>query len=908
MREVHEPKEFLPDWGPYSKKYMGVSRVGFDAEVDGARFDLVVHPAEANMNQPVPNVTYPSSWHMWEAAPDLSYYAYRVELEWKDVLYADVSFSALDGHTRLVRTEFVNDSDLDRVCVLNYFLALEYPRKKIAEIVADGSFSYKKFTKYDRMAFHTPRPWDHLTPDGNRRGEFFDASFVDGRGFGERAAEPEYVKRTLFGEEAGDTVTLTVDAGRETFDLLTIRYRTTGEEAGRFALTVSDGSKRGSFNAEITLPASSELTTAAVALGGKFTGRTEITLTSLGGGGVELDFAALSHKDTAVSVATRVPDFEPETAKAEFGDVLSYKGTKAAFGFCPLSDSVRERRVLSGALEDALPSRLSQADPTFDRVLRSFTRSFTDKRSDEGFYKNYIVHSIFIPAGERRVEYALVGDGSVPSLPREAAEAAYVRARGALRDGGLNPDGAKYEQGRRMLEAALLTNVVYPISRHGEWIKHHTPGKRWDCLYTWDSGFIGLGLLEVSPVLAKYVLDLYLSDEKNEDFAFLHHGSPVPVQAYLFLELLQRANDKTELYERYPRMRRYYRYLAGKAEGSVTDPFKSRMTTTFSYFYSCSGMDDLPPQAAMHARGMQFDCAPALTTSQLIRVAKILRMTASEAGYEDDVREYDADIKLRSEALLKYAWDEESGYFGYVVHDKDKNPIGIFRDEGGVNLSCGMDGVYPLVAGICDEEREARLIGHIFSESEMFSPVGISAVDMTAPYYRDNGYWNGNVWFSHQWFLWKTMLDLGYGDGAQRIAICALEAWAREVGHSYFTFEMLNIKTGRGGWFHHFGGLSAPIDVWADAYFRPGTVTVGFDMWIKKQSYDAEADALTVTVKNHGSRPGLLLAVLKDADGVTAALNGVPTEAHRRTSGAVEVKIPEGDSDMAVTIRRGGAL
>ncbi len=904
MKEVYEPKEFLPDWGPYSKKYMGVSRVGFDAEVGGARFDLVVHPVEANMNQPVPNVTYPSSWHMWEAAPDLSYFAYRVELEWKDVLYADVSVSALGERARLVRTEFVNDSDLDRVCALNYFLALEYPRKLIAEVCPSDA-AYKKFTEYDAMEFHTPRPWEHLTPDGNHRGEFFDAAFVDGRGFGERAAEPEYVKRTRFGEERGDTVTVTVDAGARVCGLLTLRYRTTSNKDGRFSLAVSDGSGR--FDTDITLPASDELTTAEVKLGAPFTGRTKITLTSLGGGGVELDFAALSGADEHVSVVTRVPDFVPTVEKRNGGDVLSYKGTEAKFGFRTLSDSVRERAVMTGALEDALPSRLSQADPTFDRVLRSFTRSFTDKHSDEGYYKNYIVHSIFIPAGGRHVEYAIVGDGSTPSLTEAEAEAEYVRARGALIPARLNGDGKAYMQSRRLLETALLMNVVYPINRHGEWIKHHTPGKRWDCLYTWDSGFIGLGLLEVEPALARYVLDLYLSDEKNEDFAFLHHGSPVPVQAYLFLELLQRAGDKTALYERYPRMRRYYRYLAGKAEGSVTDPFESRMTTTFSYFYSCSGMDDLPPQAAMHARGMQFDCAPALTTSQLIRVAKILRMAAAEAGYEDDVKEYDADIKLRSEALLKYAWDEESGYFGYVVHDKDKKPIGIFRDEGGVNLSWGMDGVYPLVAGVCDAEREARLLGHIFSEREMFSPVGISAVDMTAPYYRDNGYWNGNVWFSHQWFLWKTMLDLGIGDGAYKIAKCALDAWAREVDHSYFTFEMLNIKTGRGGWFHQFGGLSSPIVIWADAYFRPGTVNVGFDMWIREQNYDEETDTVTATVTNHGGRRGLLLAVLKNAGGACVTLDGKVARAHRRTDGAVEVEIPESAANMKVVVRGGGS-
>lgn len=895
MKEFTVPEELLPEWGPYSKKYMGVSRIVERSPIAGARFDCVVHPAEANMNQPAPNVTFPSSWHMWEAAPDLSHFAYRVELEWKDRLYADVSFSKAGDHAVLIRTEYVNDTELDRNCVLNYYMAIEYPRKRMAEVISEGSFVWKKFTEYDHMEYHTERPWEHLMPDGLHRGEFFDASFTDGRGFGERARMPAYVERTTFGQQAGDTVTVSLFA-EEAYDTLTLRYRTTSDEDANFILTA------GEQEISLMFPASSELSLISLPIM-PVTDGVSVMLRSVGGGGVELDFVALHHREDAVSVQVRAPEFIPELCRCRQGYTLTYAEVPSVFGFSPLTDSVRLRRIESGSLEDALPSRLSQADPSFDRLLHTFTSAFAEKHSDEGFYQNFIVHSIFIPAGERHVEYALVGDGEIRAFTRDEAEMIYRRACGALRLPSYNADGVCYETSGRILQAALLTNIVYPIYRHGEWIRHHTPGKRWDSLYTWDSGFIGLGLLETEPRLAEYVLGLYLSDAGNHDFAFLLHGSPVPVQAYLYLELLQRRGDKKALLSLYPRVRRYYLYLAGEIEGSVTDPFKSRLTTTFAYFYNCSGMDDLPPQVEMHRRGMQFDCAPALTTAQLIRMAKILRMIASEAGYDTDVLEYDEDIALRSDALLRYAWDEESGYFGYVVHDADKNPVGIFRTEDGENLSRGMDGIYPLIAGICTKEQEARLIGHIFSESEMFSRVGISAVDMSVGYYEPNGYWNGNVWFSHQWFIWKTMLDLGYGEEAFRITKTALDSWRREVDHSYYTFEMLNIATGRGGWFHHFGGLSAPVNIWANAYYRPGTVTVGFDMWIASQSYDEADDTLNVTVTNHGTRPGLLLAVLGAASGkVRAWLDGAEIQVTSRTDGAVELVIPAGAKNSHIVI------
>ena len=40
-KEFTLPKELLPDWGPYSKKYMGISKVTPDTAIPGARFDCV---------------------------------------------------------------------------------------------------------------------------------------------------------------------------------------------------------------------------------------------------------------------------------------------------------------------------------------------------------------------------------------------------------------------------------------------------------------------------------------------------------------------------------------------------------------------------------------------------------------------------------------------------------------------------------------------------------------------------------------------------------------------------------------------------------------------------------------------------------------------------------------------------
>ena len=410
-KEFEEPSDLLPEWGPYSKKYMGISKIVEKAPIPGARFDCVVHPMLANSNQPLPNVTVPSGYHVWEAASDLSCFAYRVELEWKDQVYADVSFSRVDDHTNLIRTEYVNNTELDQNCVLNYYLAMEYPWKRMVTVACDGTYSIKKMTEYDAISFQTPRPYEHLMPDGLHRGEFFDSLFLDGRGFGDRVrnfSPNRHVATFVFGEDAGDHVDVTIPA-TEAFDQLSFRYQTTSDAKSVFHLTVLEDEKV--FDGKVEFPASRQLQMLSipVVISGKK--NVKVQLVSEGGSGIEFDFVALTHAETPLKVELRQPDFIPECKKNENGYELRYAGVTDTFAFSTENKEIRVREIPSGALEDALISRLSQADPSFDHVTETFTSAFTEKHSDDGFYQNFIAHSIFIPAGERHIEYALVGDG-----------------------------------------------------------------------------------------------------------------------------------------------------------------------------------------------------------------------------------------------------------------------------------------------------------------------------------------------------------------------------------------------------------------------------------------------------------------------------------------------------------------
>lgn len=871
----------MPLWGPYSKKYMGISRVP-QSRSNGARFDFSVHPTVWNSSVPVPNVTFPSSYHLWSCKGDYSFYSYRYELMWKDMIYCDVSFARINEKAYLMRCEFVNNTDLKQNCILNGYSAMEYPKPFYAKLSVPSGAAVINANDYSEYEYANPRPWDRENPDGMAKGQFADCRFTGGFGLGDRCenCHVPFLGLKPFGCEKGDTVAYGADLSAFSSPVLTVRYRSATEGGARFAL----GDK------EISLPHSEELSFASFELDKN----DELRLVSLGGGGVELDVLIITEKGAQSEISCSLekhgftPDIKSEKCGRGMRFELHYPEEDKSFYILTNNKNTRQRTLDSGCLEDALPNRLSNGDHTYDELQRTFSESFSEKKSDEGFFHNVLIKSIFIDPNSSHTEYMVVSEEPFEPLGDSEYEAIY-RAASAAQDNGLNENGRKYTLSTDILKATLLTNVVYPVYKHGENVIHFTPGKRWDSFYTWDSGVIGVGVLEFSPEKAKYILETYLSDDDNRDFAFLLHGSLVPTQFAQYLEMLKRAEDKAPLLALYDKMMRYYRFYSGR-DGSSTAKFKNGLVTAYDYWYSCSGMDDYPAQVYMIDRRMMSRICPCISTSHLIRAAKIMRMAALALGRQEDADMLQNDIDNSTAALNALAWDEECGYYSYTVYDGENKVCAYLRNEQGENMNKGMDGVYPLVAGAATPQRAARLLSHIKNPKEMWSRSGISAVDMSASYYFDDGYWNGNVWMSHQWFLWKTMFDLGEADFAYEIAKRALDMWKAETDFSYNTYECFGIKTQRGGWFHNFGGLSAPICVWANAYYKPGTITTGFDVWTDHQS--AGETQAQIDFKYYGCAAAFtVLVCLSDEHSYRAELDGREISAFEREPGIVEITL-----------------
>lgn len=198
------------------------------------------------------------------------------------------------------------------------------------------------------------------------------------------------------------------------------------------------------------------------------------------------------------------------------------------------------------------------------------------------------------------------------------------------------------------------------------------------------------------------------------------------------------------------------------------------------------------------------------------------------------------------------------------------------------------------------------MLSRLFDSDHLWTPVGLSTVDRSAPYYRRDGYWNGAVWFPHQWLLWKSMLDLGEADRAWQIASTALEAWERECSESYFTFEHFIIASGRGAGWHQFSGLSSPLLNWYASYFRPGKVSTGFETFVDSQvfsdDYSSFDGVLSFDDSGEFHRRTILLCM---APGRTysARFGGKAVESRLRHDGLLEVTLPPSAKGGKLTVR-----
>lgn len=876
----------LSPWGPYSKRYIGISHLPDPAS--GMRVDFSLMPGLFRRETPLPNVKWESGYHPWLASADLAFYRHRHEILWKDQLYCDIDFCRLDAGAVLTACTFVNATAEPQNGVLHTFSWLnpppvrEYSDEPVrpARVDLPPGGVWVGAEQYADLHAGGEFPQRTLSWDGHRPGELRGHGFTGGFGLGGNALRP--------GSRLRYDLEFPAALHRPAL-LLRARLPQGGEARLRLGGVAPQE--------DVILAGGPDFFVVQVELAPVVPGPAELFVTALGGAALELDGFAFAESATAAAVSwtTMPPQLVPQRLAAPRPDTLMLKfaGVEPVYGLA-WDGGAAAGDVREWVCDDLDCTLRYRAHDHVSAVIRG---------QGDGYFTNVFQKPVFLKPKSKQTLYGLLCAGAeaevrarLAAFDPAAAEvkgrhAAAVRLAAPLR--GL-PSGEPLRFSQERMAATVLTNVVYPVRTRGQWIRHNTPGRWWDCLYTWDSGFVALGLAELDLERAVECVNAYVTEPGDPSAAFIHHGSPVPTQFYAFQEIWNRTQSRELAAYFFPRLRQYHRFLAGRHGSSTTRNLQSDLLRTWDYFYNSGGWDDYPPQVAVHARKLTASVTPAANTAHAVRTAKILKAMAGALG--EDAAEFDADIAAFGAALQRWSWDEDAGYFSYVLHDAAGRPSGSLRHEGGQNYNMGLDGVSPLVAGICTAEQERRLVEHLVTPGRLWCRCGLSTVDQTAAYYRHDGYWNGAVWMPHQWFLWKALLDLGETDAAWKIASTALAVWKEEVERSYHCFEHFIVATGRGAGWHQFSGLSSPVLSWYGAYHRPGRLTTGYDATVREARFSPRGDGLIASLQFAGQprHTPAVLVTLRPGKTYSARWNGLRLKVKQRHPGTLEIRLPSG--------------
>ncbi len=109
------------------------------------------------------------------------------------------------------------------------------------------------------------------------------------------------------------------------------------------------------------------------------------------------------------------------------------------------------------------------------------------------------------------------------------------------------------------------------------------PGKNWNSLYTWDLGFIALGMIDVDITKAFECIRAYTTPVGSES-AFIHHGTPLPIQMYAYYDLWNNSQSREVLKFLYPRLKQYFDFMLGNNPELYYAHERLRSARTWDYF------------------------------------------------------------------------------------------------------------------------------------------------------------------------------------------------------------------------------------------------------------------------------------------------------------------------------------
>ncbi len=209
----------------------------------------------------------------------------------------------------------------------------------------------------------------------------------------------------------------------------------------------------------------------------------------------------------------------------------------------------------------------------------------------------------------------------------------------------------------------------------------------------------------------------------------------------------------------------------------------------YNHPYS-SGLDDSP----LWDQGMPVE-SPELNTYLVMQMDALARI-AGLIGEEDEAEMWRRRAEELTQKMIAHFWDEEAGLFWAT---KDHQAI---RVRTLFNL-------YPLLTGRLPRAMTDRIVAHLSSPNEFWTPYPLATVACTEAKYDPDQMWRGPTWVNINYLFIEGLVRCGYLDLARQLRDRTLDLIMRH-GDIY---EYYNPATGDPP------PKAAPIFGWSSAVF-----------------------------------------------------------------------------------------
>ena len=305
-------------------------------------------------------------------------------------------------------------------------------------------------------------------------------------------------------------------------------------------------------------------------------------------------------------------------------------------------------------------------------------------------------------------------------------------------------------------------------------------------LWLWDSVFHAIGHRNINPVLAEdLVLDIFASQGENgfiPHLAFVDFCSGItqpPVIAWGSYLVYQKSGNKEFLSQVFNANRKFLEWCQTNRRDTEEELYTWLTQEDTNCRCDESGMDNSPRfDIQSRLQAIDFSCFMANDVLYMAKIADILGLDSDKEYFEKWYNQIKSEVNQK-------LWCEEDGfYYDYDLKNKRLHKVQ------------SVASFLPLFAGICDENRAARLVEHLTNPEEFGTPFSIPSISKKDATYGSD-MWRGPVWINYNYMIAEAIINYDYKDLALQIeenTLFVLDYWYKRTGTVYEYYDPENVK------------------------------------------------------------------------------------------------------------------